>query len=119
MPHLTLRTIAIVLLAALSAPALADPGGPGQGRGHHKHNDEDRGDGYGPRGGAYTERYLDGLCMVERRWDKHGRYRQERRCREPAAYGPRYGVQYAAPPAPIVIPAPAIVIQPPALVIRP
>lgn len=119
MKHLSTRVFVLTLLTALSCPAVADPGGRGHGHGRHGRDDDERGHSHGPKGSMYTEQYLDGLCMVERRWDKHGRYREERRCREPAAYGTPYGIQYAAPPTVIAVPPPAIVIQPPALVIRP
>lgn len=118
MSHLSIRAVAFTLLAALSAPSFADPDGRGHRHGRHEHDDR-HGHRHGAKRLAYTEQYLDGLCLVERKWDKHGRYKEARRCRGPAAYAPRYGVQYPVPAAVATVAPPAIVIQPPAIVIQP
>lgn len=105
------------LLLALSTPSLADPGGRGHGHGRHPHAQE-RGPSLGPLGQRYIEEYLDGLCVVERQWEKNGRYKEQRKCPGSMAQAPRYGVRYAA--SATVLPAlPTIVVQPPVLVVQP
>lgn len=57
--------------------------------------------GHGKRHGGgreIKEAYWDGHCKVERKFDKSGEYKEERKCR-----APKYGHQG---PAPVYIPAP-------------
>ena len=72
-----LRPLALAALLAggLVAPALADP-----------HKDES-GHGYGKRHGKreHKEEYWDGRCKVERKWEKNGEYKEERKCKERSA----------------------------------
>ena len=115
----SIRAAALTVLAALSTPSWADPAGRGHGHDRHAHDDL-RSPRHRYAGSAYTEQYLDGACRVQRKWDKHGRYKEQRRCQGPAGHGPhvseRHGIRY---PAGVAVLQPAIVIQPPALVIRP
>jgi hypothetical protein len=70
--------------------------GYGYGREHRFDRDEFPGRGYGYYGGrreqrAYKEEYYDGRCKVERKWERNGGYKEERKCREGyPAYGYRY-----------------------------
>lgn len=109
MNHPSTRITLSCLLAALVASAVADPG--------------DRGHGRGPKGSAYIEQRLDGLCLVEHRWDERGRFTQERRCREPSAHAPqhgvRYGIHYPVPASGAIARPAAIGIAPQAIVAAP
>lgn len=80
------KLLALLLSAAVVLPlqAVADPDkdesghGRGRGRGHDKRE--------------FKEEYWDGNCKVERKYEKHGRYKEERKCK-----GPRHGYYEAAP----------------------
>ncbi|WPG40983.1 hypothetical protein [Variovorax sp. EBFNA2] len=103
-----LRPLALVALLAgsLVAPAIADP-----------HKDES-GHGHGKRHGKreHKEEYWDGRCKVERKWEKNGEYKEERKCKERSARPRQYdGAYHAAPPPsehPTVVIQPQIVIRP-------
>lgn len=75
-------------LLAVAQPALADPWKDESG--HGKHRDRGRGE--------YKEEFWDGNCKVERKLEKSGEYKEERKCKS----APR--VQYG--PEPIYVPAP-------------
>lgn len=104
-----LRPLALAALLAggLVAPALADPhkdeSGHGYGKGRH-----------GKR--EHKEEYWDGRCKVERKWEKGGEYKEERKCNERAARPRQYDGPYYAAPQPVE--PPTVVIQP-QIVIRP
>ncbi|HYH17723.1 MAG TPA: hypothetical protein VD995_03805 [Azospirillum sp.] len=83
------------LIAATVTPGgvHADPwkDGSGHGRhGHHRHHD-----------GGYKEEFWDSACKVERKWEKDGDYKEERKCK-----GPRERA-YVVPAPTYVVPAPA------------
>ena len=113
-----LLPVIAAVAACAAAPVLAD--------------DDDGWRRHGPRhwGHAeYRDRYREGGCKVERRWDQWGGYREKRKCRGPAYGGyPPYGAHYAPAPhhgygpvhaAPGVWAVPGgVVIQPPAIVVR-
>lgn len=109
--------LVLALTAALPLSVSADPDGGGHGKRRH--------------GREHKEKYWDGRCTVERKWDKHGSYKEKRKCK-PEAYvrhaPPPVVVQpqpvYVAPapvyvqPAPVYV-QPAPVYVPPAVVIDP
>lgn len=83
------------ILLALPLTALGDPwkdeSGHGKGRKHDRKE--------------HKEEYWDGHCKVERKWDKHGEYKEERKCKSP-----RHGYYE---PEPVYVPAPPpVVVQP-------
>ncbi|MFL5021368.1 MAG: hypothetical protein ACJ8DW_03830 [Microvirga sp.] len=75
------------------APAAADPYKDESGHGKRRHG-----------GREYKEAFWDGRCKVERKWERNGEYKEERKCRgrvrapRGAAYGyqpyPSYGYRY-------------------------
>jgi hypothetical protein len=91
-----LRILAAGLaLAASGGVARADPGkdesGKGRERGGYARGyDGDFRGGYGydrprPERRAFKEEYDDGVCKVERKLERSGEYKEERKCR--GAYG--------------------------------
>jgi hypothetical protein len=110
---LFLRPFALtaLLAGALIAPAVADP--------HKDESGHGRGKGrYGDR--EHKEEYWDRGCKVERKWEKGGEYKEERKCKGRSARAREDDGPYYASPQPgvIVQPPPAVVIQP-QIVIRP
>ena len=111
----TLLSAALGLLA--TAPALAHDDHPGRGHGHkhghHKHDKHDKHDKHGhghDRGhdrASYEEEYWDGHCKVERKWERDGDYKEERKCKgaRPVHVLPAQRVQ------PVVVYPPWIVVQ--------
>ena len=102
-----------LILVGWAGSASADPdkdeSGKGRWRGSYERSYEDRGYGYGyerPRRQrrAFKEEYDDGRCKVERKWERNGEYKEERKCRggprapRGASYGyhpyPSYGYRY-------------------------
>lgn len=84
-----------LVLAAFPLSAFADrdkdESGHGRGRGHERRE--------------FKEEYWDGNCKVERKLEKNGDYKEERKCK-----GPR---QAYYEPAPVYVPAaPPVVVQP-------
>ena len=81
----------VALLLALPLATLADSwkDESGHGRGHKREHRE------------YKEEYWDGNCKVERKLEKNGDYKEERKCK-----APKHGHYHAAPvhaPPPIVV----------------
>ncbi|WP_373377092.1 hypothetical protein [Cupriavidus nantongensis] len=73
---------------------------------------DESGHGYGRKhkGGDYKEEYWDGRCKVERKWEKSGEFKEERKCKDrPAAYHPPGAVYY---PEPAIVISPQVVIRP-------
>ena len=112
MRHLAL--IAVALATALPPlSASADPDKDKSGHGKRKHGRE------------YKEEYWDGNCKVERKWDKHGSFKEERKCNGTShvRHSPPPVIVYEQPvyvkptpvyvqPAPVYVqPAPAVVID--------
>ena len=95
-------------LAVSGGGALADPdkdeSGKGRERGGYARYDEDRRDrprferGEARERRAYKEEYDDGRCKVERKFEKNGDYKEERKCRGGGRASrddaPRYGYRY-------------------------
>lgn len=81
-------------MTAFALAAQADPGknesGHGKGRGHDKRE--------------YKEEYWDGNCKVERKLEKNGNYKEERKCKGPS--------QAYYQPAPVYVPAPMPAAEP-------
>ena len=96
----------VLLAAGVAAPASADPhrdeSGHGRGRGHHKHH--------------HKQEYWDGACKVERKFDKKGGYKEERKCHGADPYGAHV---HAPAYPPVAAPAPGIYVQPPAVILQP
>lgn len=87
----------IALCALVPLVAVADPDKDESGHGKRgKHRTE------------FKEEYRDGNCKVERKLEKNGDYKEERKCK---------GVSRAA--APVYVPAPVIVQPAPPVVIQP
>jgi hypothetical protein len=90
-----MKKLSIPLFAAaiLLAPwaAAADPYKDESGHGKRKHGHRE-----------YKEEYWEGNCKVERKWEKSGEYKEERKCKGPTHYG--HAPAYA--PAPVYVPAP-------------
>lgn len=101
MSRMLLVLFAATAVLTLSMPAFADDDR------RHRH-------------GKYKESYRDGPCKVERKWDRKGHYKEERKCK--GGYAAHYPapVWYAAPApaAGVYLAPPALVIQPPAIVIQ-
>lgn len=86
-------TMLLVLPLAASADPDKDESGHGKGRGHDRRE--------------YKEEYWDGNCKVERKLEKSGEYKEERKCKGPRRGHDHYGQ------APVYVPAPApVVVQP-------
>lgn len=88
------KLITLLLSTAVVLPlqVIADPdkgeNGHGKGRGH----------AYGHDKHKHKEEYWDGNCKVERKLEKNGGYKEERKCK-----GPSHGYYE---PAPVYVPAP-------------
>lgn len=83
-----------VALLAFPLAASADPGkdesGHGRGRGHERRE--------------YKEEYWDGNCKVERKLEKSGEYKEERKCKGPRpVYYESAPVQVGPSPAPVIV----------------
>jgi hypothetical protein len=99
---------AVLILVGWAGSATADPdkdeSGKGRWRGGYERSYDGPGRGYGygyerPRRErrAFKEEYDDGRCKVERKWERNGEYKEERRCRGGRrAYRPypAYGYRY-------------------------
>ncbi|WP_119154264.1 hypothetical protein [Caldimonas tepidiphila] len=93
----------LILPAALLAfplAALSDPGKDESGHGKHRHGR-----------GEYKEEYWDGPCKVERKFEKNGGYKEERKCK-----GVPHG-HYAPAPA-VYVPAQLPAVTEPGIVIQ-
>jgi len=95
MPH---RTLIIPLFAALLAPAaaLAD------------HDKDESGKGR-ERRWEHKEEIRQGNCKIERKWEKNGDYKEERKCKG----GPDHGHRHVR-----AAPAPVAVVYPPWIVVQ-
>jgi hypothetical protein len=104
-----------LILVGSAGSAFADPdkdeSGKGRWRGGYERSYDGPGRGYvhgyeRPRRErrAFKEEYDDGRCKVERKWERNGEYKEERKCRgrarspRGATYGyqpyPSYGYRY-------------------------
>ncbi|MGR4869083.1 hypothetical protein ACIPRI_09485 [Variovorax sp. LARHSF232] len=88
-------SISLLAAAILFAPlvAAADPYKDESGHGKRKYSNRE-----------YKEEYWDGNCKVERKLEKSGEYKEERKCKGPAHHGA--GPAYA--PAPVYVPVPPV-----------
>lgn len=90
-PKSVLATLLALACMAAAPSALADPDKDESGHGRHRHahghdRDHDRGHGRGhghghAHGRSYKEEYRDGNCKIERKWEKNGDYKEERKCK--------------------------------------
>lgn len=97
-----MKNISLLVLAIAAAVPLsvaADPDKDESGHGKRRHGRE------------YKEEYWDGRCKVERKWDKHGSYKEERKCKSAAH------VRHAPPPV-VVRPQP-VYVQPAPIYVQP
>lgn len=103
MSRLLLALFAATAVLAVSLPAFADDDD------HRRY-----------KRGEYKESYRDGPCKVERKWNRKGHYKEERKCK--GGYAAHYPAPaYYAAPAPaagVYLHPPSLVIQPPAIVIQ-
>ena len=94
-----------------SADPWKDESGKGRERGGYaRYDDGSYGYGREPRRErrAFKEEYDDGRCKVERKLEKNGDYKEERKCRSP---------QHVYAPAPVyVVPQPVVVAPHPVVV---
>jgi hypothetical protein len=102
--------VAVLAFANASTPVFADPDKDESGHGRYEKG------GRGYKGGEYKETYWDGNCKVERKWEKNGKYKEERKCEGPRHYGNYPPHPYQEPG--VVIQPPGIVIQPPPIIIK-
>jgi hypothetical protein len=117
-----------IALLMFQASAFADPGKDESGHGKKGHGYDRREyrdeNGHGNRHGRghdrreYKEEYVDGNCKVERKYEKNGEYKEERKCS-----GPRQGYReqprrgyYEQPP--VYVPAPPVMYEDPGTTIR-
>lgn len=85
--------IAALLCGSLSMALYADPP---EGRGWKKHGKHDRYE--------YKEEYWDGNCKVERKWERDGDYKEERKCKRPRRYADNYHHHHEQPVRVVVLP---------------
>nr|WP_240531474.1 hypothetical protein [Variovorax boronicumulans] len=83
-----------------------DESGHGRGKGWHKDRE-------------HKEEYWDGRCKVERKWDKDGEYKEERKCKGKQARVRNDAPYYAEPQPVYVAPRPGVIVERPAVVIQP
>jgi hypothetical protein len=112
---LRLFALAALLASGLVVPAMADPRNDesGHGRGKGRHGDREY-------------EYRDGRCKVERKGEKGGEYKVERKCKGRSARARQHDAPYHAAPPPrlrepqrdVAVPSEATVIPPP-IAIRP
>ena len=105
LPNPTRSSVVLAALAGgfmlAAAPALADDDDRRRHRHHHHH--------YQGHGGKQV--FYDGNCRIERKWNGHGGYKEDVKCRPPAhAYYPAPVVAYYPPPPP-----PPVYIGPPTI----
>lgn len=98
-------TFPVLIAAILFAPlvAIADPDKDESGHGKRKHGRSE-----------YKEEYWDGNCKVERKMEKNGNYKEERKCENRARGSGRYhepARAYGPPPVYLPAPPPGVVIQ--------
>lgn len=113
------RLLLAATAACIGSPAFADPDKDESGHGKRHYDRGDHRSGHVYRGGGHKEEYWDGHCKVERKHDKRGGYKEERKCSSYGGHGPHYDPYYGAAPAPgVYVQPPGVVIQPPTVVIR-
>jgi len=93
---LVLPTILLALPLTVLADPWKDESGHGKGRKHDRRE--------------HKEEYWDGNCKVERKWEKSGEYKEERKCK-----GPRHGYYEQAP---VYVPAPPPVVVEPGITVH-
>jgi hypothetical protein len=81
------------LLAAIPLAASADPWKDESGHGRHGHGNK-----------KFKEEYRDGNCTVKRKFDKHGEYEEERKCKGQHYSGYGHAPVYVAPPSIVIDP---------------
>lgn len=87
---LSLPALLLAIPLAASADSWRDESGHGKGRGHDRRE--------------YKEEYWDGNCKVERKLEKSGEYKEERKCKGPRpVYYERAPVQVVPAPSPVVV----------------
>jgi hypothetical protein len=91
------------VLAAAPAVADADKYESGKGPLYRYHDRHDGQSEYREKRADRKEEYWDGNCKVERKWERDGEYKEERKCR---------GDDYAEPTSGVVISLPPVVIIP-------
>ena len=77
------RIIAICAATMLGGPVLADPWKDESGKGRWGH--ERRGYRAYNMDREYKQEYRQGNCKIERKWERNGEYKEERKCK--SGYG--------------------------------
>jgi len=75
--------IAICAATMLGGPVLADPWKDESGKGRWGH--EGRGYRAYNMDREYKQEYRQGNCKIERKWERNGEYKEERKCK--GSYG--------------------------------
>ncbi|HEX2547766.1 MAG TPA: hypothetical protein VHL79_22975 [Ramlibacter sp.] len=108
----------LALCALLPFAALADPDKDESGHGKHRK--------HGKHHAEFKQEYWEGNCKVERKREKNGDYKEERKCK-----GQRHAhedkrrrehdrTSHAQAPRPVyVVPAQPVVVQPAPVVVQP
>lgn len=100
MKHTRLAILALCALLPIAAVADRDKDESGHGK-------------HGKGRAEYKHEYSDGHCKVERKLEKNGNYKEERKCR-----APQHGPATVYVPAPVHVPAPPTIVIEPGLVIQ-
>jgi hypothetical protein len=89
-----------------AGPAAADPHKYESGKEppYRYHDRHDSGYEHREKRSERKEEYWDGNCKVERKWERDGEYKEERKCRSDGYAEPASGVVISLPPI-VIIPA--------------
>ncbi|WFU14391.1 hypothetical protein [Bradyrhizobium sp. CB3481] len=72
----------LAVTSLLISPALADPWKDESGKGRRGYGDDRRYErSYGYYDRDYKQEYYRGPCRIERKWGKHGEYKEETKCK--------------------------------------
>lgn len=72
----------LIALSLIAAPALADPWKDESGRGRWIDGYDGRYErSYGHYDRDYKQEFYRGRCKIERKWGKHGEYKEETKCK--------------------------------------
>ena len=90
MSRMSLLAASLAVTLASMGVAQADPWKDESGHGRGRHHG----------GGEYKEEFWDGNCKIERKWEKDGEYKEERKCKRPREH------VHVVPAPTYVVPAP-------------
>ncbi|WFU19417.1 hypothetical protein [Bradyrhizobium sp. CB3481] len=72
---------ALGVVSLLISPAVADPWKDESGKGRGGGDDRRYERSYGYYDREYKQEYYRGPCNIERKWGKHGEYKEETKCK--------------------------------------